>query len=185
MNNKLNKVALILAAPLLFPTLAAAHNYTYVEGGFIDRDTGLDRDAGFRIAGSANVASPIALFGEYADTGDFSQLSAGALFHTPLNSVLDLVAGGSIEHADTGSRDDTGFGIRGGVRWQLIAARLELNPEIRHVDVLDDSGTSVRLAALYRVARRLDVQGAVQGGDDDRFELGLRYNFGPRLTGGA
>ena len=41
-----------------------------------------------------------------------------------------------------------------------------------------DDQVSVRLNALLNIAPHLDVQGAVQGGDEQRYEVGLRYSFG-------
>ncbi len=169
----------ICAASLLLPAAAAAHNYNYVDGGFLARDAGPDDDAGIHLSGSADIERPVALFGEYTDTGEFSHLSAGAMFHAPLTHVLDFTVGGSLESVDQGRRDDVGFGLRGGLRWQVLPSRLELNPEMRHLRVFDDTRTSLRGNALYRVVPRLDLQGAVQAGDDDLVELGLRYNFGP------
>ncbi|HSW15208.1 MAG TPA: hypothetical protein VLI06_20330 [Solimonas sp.] len=166
------------AALIALPTLAAAHSYTYVEGGFLNRDYGRDDESGFRIAGSGDIVPNIALIGEYADTGDVDQISGGGLFHTPVNSQLDFTAGATLEHIDVGSADDTGFGLRSGLRWQTADGRFELAPEVRHIDVFDDSDTSLRLGALYGLTPALDVVGAVQAaGDDDRLEAGLRYNF--------
>lgn len=173
-----------LAALMLLPLAAQAHNYTYIEGGFLHRNDDLDRPDrdGLRVAGSVDVAAPIALFGEFDHTGDnFDQLGGGVLFHTPVSAVLDVEAGASVEHVDTGPRDDTGFGLRAGVRWQLADARLELSPGVRYVNVLDRSDTSARCGVLFRLSEALDLQGAAQVGDDDRFEVGLRYNFGPRV----
>jgi len=175
----------VSAAALLVPIAAGAHNYTNLEGGFVNREIPAEpRDSGFRVAGEANVASPLALFGEYADTGPFDQLSAGALFHTPISPTVDFDAGPSVEHADNSRRDDTGFGARAGVRWQLANAQLELAPEVRYVNVLDENGASARLGALYRLTHSFDLSAAGQVGEENRVEAGLRYNFGPRITGG-
>ncbi|PPE72148.1 hypothetical protein C3942_19825 [Solimonas fluminis] len=182
----LTRTRLLIAAGALaaMPGLAAAHNYTYLEGGFLNRDYGPDDESGFRIAGSGDIHRNVALIGEYADTGDLEQISAGALFHTPLNNILDFTAGATYEHIEFGPADDNGFGLRTGLRWQNADGRLELAPEIRYVDFGDDDDTSLRVSGLYGLTPQLDLVAAVQGaGDDDRLEAGLRYNFGPRLTG--
>lgn len=166
----------LLAAGAL--TAAHAHDYTYLEGGYVDVDRGYSDDSGARIAGSLSVTEGVAVIGEYSDTGDVSQLSAGALFHTPLNNVWDLVLGGTLEHVDTGADDDTGFGLRGGAHWRNMNGRLQLEPELRLVDVYEDTAFSARMGAQYEIAPRLDLAGALQGGDDDRLELGVRYRFG-------
>ena len=152
----------------------AKQSYTYVEGGFLSRDNDAVDESGFRIAGSGAVHRSIALIGEYADTDDFEQLSAGAMMFAPINRDLDWTAGATLEFADAGRDDDTGFGLRGGLRWHFARA-FELNPELRYVDVFDEDGVSLRLAGLFGVTPNLEIQ----GGDDDRFEAGLRYNFMP------
>lgn len=171
---------------LLLPAIASAFEYSHVEGGFVSHDRGprtAGDDSGFRLAGSLDLMrAPLALIGEYLDTGDFSQLSAGLIFHTPLNRVMDLNAGVTLEHVDTGRDDDLGMGLRGGVRWLILPGprnfeRLEAGAELRQLFVFSDSSTSLRASALYRIADQLDAQAAVQAGDDDRVEVGLRYNF--------
>lgn len=169
-------IALAAGTALALPLAAHAHNYTYVEGGYVSLDNDAEDDSGFRIAGLGAIAPSFALIGEYVDTGDFEQLSAGAVFHQPIDRSLDWFAGATLEMVDVPGDDDTGFGLRGGLRWSFAKA-FELIPEIRHVDVFDEGFTSLRLAGLFRVAPRLDIQAALQGGDDDRFEAGLRYNF--------
>lgn len=170
---------------LLFSAAASAHDYSFVEGGFVNQDQGRrsrgDAD-GFRIAGSLDLGRPLALIGEYVDTGEFGHLSGGLLFHTPLSNVLDLNAGATLEHMDTGRDDDLGVGLRGGVRWLVLPGprifeRLEAAAELRHLFIFSDSLTSLRASALFRIADNLDAQGAVQAGDDDRIEAGLRYTF--------
>lgn len=171
-------------AALLLPLAASAHNYTFVEGGYVSRDNGgAEDDSGVRIAGSGAVAPNLAVIGEYADTGDFEQLSGGLEFHTPLNPILDLTLGGTLESVEAGNADDTGYGLRAGLRWQVGNTPLELTPGVRHIDVFDNDATSMRLGALFAVTNALDLQGAIQGGDDDRVEMGVRYNFGRAGSG--
>ncbi len=172
----------LFAATLLLPLSAFAHNYTYLEGGYLHRDYGPEDDSGFRIGGSGSVHDNVALIGEYTNVGDLDTISAGALFHTPLTNEIDLNLGATYEHVDAGPWDDSGYGLRGGVRWQLIE-RFELNPEVRYVDIGPGNDTSLRLAGLFAVTPELELQAALQGGDDDRVEIGARYNFGPRITG--
>lgn len=180
MTNKSHRLLTLAAAALIaVPAAAFADDYTYIEGGFLNRDNGRTDDSGFRIAGSGSVAPAIALIGEYADTGDYEQFSAGAIYHAPIQRDLDWFAGATIEFADAGPVDDTGFGLRGGLRWHFARA-FELSPEIRHVDVFDNGDTSLRLAGLFEIAPQLHLQAALQAGDDDRFEAGLRYTFMPR-----
>lgn len=173
---------------LLVPALTCAqHDYSYIEGGFVNIDYDRGDDSGLRLGGSLDLGAPLALIGEYTDTGDFRQLSAGLLFYSPLDEGLDLTGGATLEHWDVGGRrgdDDLGIGLRGGLRWLALTeahnpGRLEIGGELRHVFIFDDSATSVRGSALYRIVDDLDLQGAIQVGDDDRFELGVRYHFTP------
>lgn len=181
LNPRLKLAAVAVLAAL--PTLAAAHNYNFVEGGYVSLDDDADgNESGFRIAGSGDVHPNLALIGEYGNVDDIDVISAGALFHTPINPEFDWTAGATYERVDAGDEED-GYGLRTGLRWQTADARFELNPEVRYVDVVDD-GTSVRLGALYALNQNLDLQAAIQEGDDDRLEAGVRYNFGPRKTGG-
>ncbi|MGH8444299.1 MAG: hypothetical protein ACREVL_03480 [Solimonas sp.] len=170
-----------VAALLCAPAMAMAYDYSYLEGGYLHRDQGGDDD-GFRVAGSFDVLSPIAIFAEYDGVDDYDLLSVGALYHTPINNALDLVLGASFESIDNGHDDDTGFGLRGGVRWMVPRTRLELDPELRYVDYGHDDGLSVRLGAVYPITGALALQGGVQAGDDDRFDIGVRYNFGPQRS---
>lgn len=168
-------VVVVLAVPA---AAMAGHRYTFLEGGYLNRDEGKIDDSGLRLAGSGAVTHSVALIGEYADTGDFEQLSAGGIFHAPITRDLDWTAGATLEFADTGLNDDTGWGLRGGLRWRFAQA-FELNPEIRYLDVFDDAGVSLRLAGLFSFTPDFAIQAALQGGDDDRFEAGVRYSFAP------
>lgn len=172
---KLKPVVLaVMAAGLALP--AAAADYRYLDGGVVDRE---GSDTGLRMAGSGDVTPPLAVFGEVVDAGQYEQLSAGLMFHTPFGRGVDFNAGASLEAVDTGSQDDTGLGARAGIRWLVPEARgLELSPEIRHVMVFNDVITSLRASALFPVTQQFQMLGALQSGDDDRVELGMRYNFG-------
>lgn len=171
---KLKPVVLaMMAAGLSLPVAAA--DYRYLDGGVVDRD---GSDMGLRMAGSGELTPPLAAFGEIVDAGQYEQLSAGLMFHTPFGPGVDFNAGASLEAVDTGRNDDTGLGARAGLRWLVPESRgLELSPEVRHVMVFNDVITSVRAGALFPIAPRFHMLGALQAGDDDRIELGLRYSF--------
>ncbi len=174
--------ALLLLLPA---TVLAEHDYNYVEGGFVNVDYARSDDSGLRLAGSAELAAPFAVIGEYADTGDFSHLTGGLLFHSPLDEVLDFTGAVTLDRVDIGRSDDLGVGLRGGLRWLALTraqnpGRLEVGAELRHIFVFSDSLTSLRGSALFRIADAVDAQGALQLGDDDRIELGLRYYFASR-----
>lgn len=173
-----------VATLLLAPAFAYAHDYNYIEGGFVHWDDQPGDDNGYRVKGSLDLLSPIAPFIEYNSIDDVHQLSLGGVFHTPLTQDLDLVLGGSYEHFDNDHGSDaSGYGLRGGVRWTIPNTKLELDPQVRYIDVDHHNGdaTSFRVDALYALTPALDLQGAVQSGDDDRLEVGLRYSFGSKL----
>ena len=166
------------ATAMLLPAVCLAHDYTYLEGGYVSVDNGSNDDGGYNLGASLNVLPNLAVIGEWTDTGPFEQLSAGGLFHTPLTNTVDINLGATFEHADAGAVDDTGYGLRGGMRRWAVPGKFELIPEVRYVDVFNSDATSLRATGLVRVARQLDLEGMVQSGDDDRFGVGLRYNFG-------
>ncbi len=172
------RVALTAVAALsILPMTASAFDYNYVEGGYLHRNNVFSDDGGFRIGGSFDVAPQVAAFGEYGSTNSHDQITAGALFHTPINNALDFNAGASVEHFTGGGDRATGFGLRSGVRWNIVPGQWELNPEVRYVRVEGENLTSVRLGALYHINRNFAFNAAFQGGDDDRIEAGVRYNF--------
>lgn len=168
-------IALVLGAA---PGIAsAAASYNYLEGGFLFRDTFGNDDAGGRVAGMFNVAKPLALYGEFSSNDSFDQFSAGAIFHQPINGELDWFAGGGLEYVDVGPFDDLGFGLRGGLRWTPLKA-FEVTPELRYFNVEDEGVVSFRVGGTYAFSPPFALTGALQGGDDDRVEIGLRWNFG-------
>lgn len=170
--------AAALAALSLLPAVAAASDYTYIEGGFIDRhDYGRD-GAGGRVAGSFDIPlMPLAIIAEYTGTDGLDQEDVGAIFHMPIVPTLGFFGGATLEHGDRDGETNTGVGARAGVRWKTIP-RLELSPELRFVHLFHEDQTSLRVSALYNFAPHFDLQGAIQGGDDRRYEVGVRYVFG-------
>lgn len=170
--------AAALATLSLLPAVAAASDYTYIEGGFIDRhDYGRD-GAGGRIAGSFDLpALPLAIIAEYDGTSHLDQEDVGALFHVPIVPTLGFYGGATLEHADQEGYTSTGIGARAGLRWRTLPV-LELDPEVRWTHLYHDDQASVRLNALFNIAPHVDLQGALQGGDERRFEIGARYVFG-------
>ena len=174
----LTALAALTAVPALLPATASASDYTYIEGGFIDRhDYGRDGGGG-RVAGSFDIpVLPLAIIAEYTGTDRLDQEDVGAIFHMPIVPTLGFFGGATLEHADRSGDTDTGVGFRAGLRWKTIP-RLELSPELRFVHLFHENQTSVRGVALYNFAPHFDLQGAVQGGDDRRYEVGVRYVFG-------
>lgn len=171
---RLPRSLLTLAA---LPLAALAHDYSFIEGGYVSIDNGADDQGGIRIGGWVPVASQFNLIAEYADADDFSQLTLGGQFHAPLAPRLDWTAGATLENVEVGRADDSGIGLRGGLRWQSVSGQFEVNPEIRFVDVFEDESTSLRVAGLAAINSQVWMQAAIQTGDDDRMELGIRHGF--------
>jgi hypothetical protein len=170
-----------LATLSLLPTLAAAADYTYVEGGFLFRHDYGSEAGGGRAAGSLDLPLlPLAIIAEYDGTGHLSQFDAGAIFHLPIAPGFSVFGGATLEHADNYSSSDTGAGLRGGIRWRA-ASTVELSPEFRYIHLYHRDQASVRLNGLLNIAPHLDLQGAVQVGDDQRYEVGVRYSFDSAL----
>ena len=172
------RIALAAVAALsIVPMTASAFDYNYVEGGYLHRDNDYADEGGFRLGGSFDVAPNIAAFGEYGTTDSYDQFTAGGLYHAPINGALDFNAGASLEHFSGGGNSSTGFGLRTGVRWNVVPGQWELNPELRYIRIEGENITSARLGASYHINKQFDIQAALQGGDEDRFEAGVRYNF--------
>lgn len=166
-----------LAALSLVPGMVSAADYNHIEGGFIQRDTYGRSDAGVRVGGMLGIVPSIAAYSEFSSNDELNQFSAGAVFHAPISQEVDFFAGGGIEYLDVGPSDDLGYGLRGGLRYTPSKV-IELSPEIRYFDAVGDGRVSLRLSGAYYIAPRFALVAAVQGGDDDRLEAGVRYRFG-------
>ncbi len=163
----------LLAAALPF-SVSAAPNYSYIEGGYIERDD----NGGLRLSASIALDPRLAAFGAISETGRVDTLSAGLMLHQPINPELDWTAGLSLESFESGRHQDTGLGVRAGLRWQPpTSPKLELNPEIRHREIFDSGHTSLRVAVLIALDAPWHLQLAVQAGDEDSLEAGVRYDF--------
>lgn len=173
---KIFPVASIVALTTLSLPVTA-HDYSFAEAGYVSVDRGRSDDSGLRVAGSLPVTASVNAFAEFLDTGSFSQAEIGAQWHQRIAQRLDLTASLSIANVDTGPDDDSGIGLRAGLRWQSPNGQFEVNPEIRSLAVFDDRVTTLRLSGLAALSPDFHAVGTLQGGDDDRIELGLRAGF--------
>ena len=190
MNEGMTRViaALCLAA-LAAP--AAAHDYTLLEAGLYGHEDSDFTDvvpnrgngvAGYRVAWMYGLPTrPFALFTEYGNTDVLEQFSGGVVYHRNVGVELDTYAGATAEFEDM--TDEKGFGLRAGLKWSPFGDGLELSPELRHENLFRPA-TSLRLTATAAVSGRLRLQLAAEGGDEQRYILGLRYAWperpGPR-----
>lgn len=177
MNHKSFMRPLAAAALTLLPGMVLAADYNHIEGGFIQRDTYGRSDAGVRVGGMLGILPSVAAYSEFSNNDELNQFSVGAVFHAPLTSQVDAFAGGGLEYVDIGASDDLGYGIRGGLRFTPTSV-IELSPEVRYFNAVGDGRVSFRLGGAYYFAPRFALVAALQGGDDDRFEAGIRYRFG-------
>ena len=53
-----------------------------------------------------------------------------------------------------------------------------MTPELRYFDAVGDGRLSFRVGGVYAFSPPFALTAALQGGDDDRVEFGLRWNFG-------
>ncbi len=166
-----------MAAGTTLAFASAAHDYSFAEGGYVSVDRGRDDDSGLRLAGSLPINAQFNAFAEFLDTGSYSQAEVGAQWHRPIAPRLDVTAGLSIANVDVDSTDDSGIGLRAGLRWLSPNRQFEINPEIRSLEVFDDRVTALRLSGLVALSPGFHALATVQGGDDDRLELGLRAGF--------
>ena len=111
---------------------------------------------------------------EYLNPGGSSKDRIATRIIDAAEASGDLRPGGTIVEPTSGN---TGVGLRAGLRWQVPNLPIQLIPEVRYLDVLDDSLTSFRVTGLFTIAPRVDLVAGLQTGDDDRLELGARYNF--------
>jgi hypothetical protein len=172
-------VAMVLATA---PALAGAHDDRLLEAGlFAHEDTNYtdfvpnrgNRLAGYRVAWMLGMPTrPFAFFTEYGNTDVIEQFSGGALYRHALAAALDAYAGVTAEFEDM--TDEKGYGARCGLRWSPFGDRLELQPELRHEDLFEPH-TSLRLTASATVTGPWRVQLAAEGGEEQRYILGLRY----------
>ena len=170
------KALALATAVVLVPTMASAADYNLVEGGFIQRDNYGRSDAGVRIAGMGDVVDALAVYGEFSSNDELNQFSTGLLFHAAINGEVDLFGGGGLEYVDVGPNEEVGFGLRGGARWSP-SNTIEFTPELRYYNAFDRGEVSLRLGGAYHINPRFALVAALQGGDDDRAEAGIRYYF--------
>ncbi len=179
------KVFRLLPLAALLMVSAGAHaggGYNYVEGSFGEYD---DLD-GFYVGGVKALNKQFGVIGSLGmmdDSGvDVTALRGGALFHTPIQKDLDLVATLELVFAqwDAGATDDDdmGFAASGGVRYTIQDNfLLEGKLTITEVDPYED-GLGLLLDGRYYFTPELS--GAVGVASDAEFDglfVNVRYEF--------
>lgn len=174
----------LIAGSLMVPALVAADNFSYdfVEGGVAVYPSFNGQDfVGFDLRGSLTVAEDIFAFGGFkylSDDVNLTALHGGVGYRMALDTETDIWGGVTLEYQEfdypnvfngqSGSYDDMGIGLRGGVRHQ-VNNQLEIGGSARVVtgdlDYVGVSGT-----ARYAFRDNLRLLGEVDLYDG---ELGL------------
>ncbi|QGW66668.1 hypothetical protein GOY17_18290 [Lysobacter soli] len=212
MKKQLALATALAAAP--FAALAGGHSYTYLEAGYAQLNQELPAPAGFEIddieaggfyvAGSAEIAPSIHLFGAYrkgdddvsvslpmggGEIGsagiDMSQGVLGAGWHHDLRDRTDLVAELSwlrtkidVKDDEEGADEGDDVRIAVGVR-HLIADNVELWVKGNYTDGdLYDGAFSASAGVQYKLTQTWGlVAEAEGGGDTSMFGVGVRASF--------
>ncbi len=175
------------ASPGGKPAPAAEFDYSFLEAAYVLVEVdGLDDELdGFSVSAALdvtdNVFGAISLLSTSGDVGgvdlDYDVLELGLGLHEDLHERLDVLATGALLLADAealgDSDDETGYRLRGGVRF-APAADWELAGGFGFVD-LDDAESFFDASGLYRLTDLLHVRLGVEFGEDgEAYALGLR-----------
>jgi len=211
MKKQLALAAALAVAP--FAAFAGGHSYTYLEAGYAQLDQELPAPAGFEIddieaggayiAGSAEIAPSIHIFGAYRqgddDVGvsvpfggeigqanlDMSQGVLGVGWHYGLSDRTDLVSELSwlrteidVNDDDEGAQEGDDVRVAVGVR-HLIADNVELWIKGNYTDGDVYDGTFSASAGLqYKLTRTWGLVAEAEGGGDTAmFGVGVRASF--------
>ncbi|HVK99826.1 MAG TPA: outer membrane beta-barrel protein [Dongiaceae bacterium] len=170
------KKTLLASALLLLtaPAMAANFNYTYVEGGYGEVDSGddVDGDALF-LGGSVDIQQGFGLIGsfytiDFDEEADGTIFTVGAQFHTPISNQADFVGSVQLINAEVDfddcygdcSEDDTGLLLRGGVRF-AIQQNLHLEGDISYIDndFWDDDELGLKAGLRFFINRQFSLAG--------------------------
>lgn len=173
-----------LLALSTLPVQAAEPAWTYVEGGYtnIDLDDLDDEGDGYFVGGSFGLAF-FHFFGRFTDNKtddsdlDIERRYAGIGWHGGVGPV-DLLAEAAYVDAEFGDEDDSGYFVRGGVRFRPIKL-IEVGGFARYEDLgdLDDDVVWEANALLY--IWRLGIGASYETQDEvDTINAFVRFNFG-------
>lgn len=168
-------IAAAVLAVTAGPVAAEEFSYSFVSAGYSTVDVdGADGD-GLGVTGSYAIADNWHIVAGYQGLGydfdvDFSTLSAGIGYNTPVTDAIDIVAQVSYLYAsvDTplGDDNESGYGLGVGVRAHASEA-VELNGSINYADIGDGSGeTSLGAGFLFNFTETFAAGVAGSWGDD-------------------
>lgn len=212
MKKQLALALALAAAPIA--AFANGHSYTYIEAGYVQLDQELPAPPGFEIddieaggfylAGSAEIAPSIHVFGAYRDGDDdvglslpmgggevasarvdMSQGVLGVGWHHDLRERTDLVAELSwlstkidVKNDEEGPEEADDVRVAVGVR-HLIADNVELWVKGNYTDGdLYDGAFSASAGIQYKLTRTWGLVAEAEGGGDTAmFGVGVRASF--------
>ncbi len=194
----------VLVSSVLFSTTShsAELSYSYVEAGYITRlgqqeaiGPGGDIDYstdGFSIRGAFTISDSFYITGNYFSEkselygmhAQIDSLDIGAGYHYALSSKVDIFTDISFSQQylsnDFGNYDFDGFRFRLGLRGQL-AQNLEGSLSINRRELNNDLGASqinaYVVGGVWNFSDNFSLAGDAEFADDDRYFLGLRYNY--------
>jgi len=211
MKKQLALALALAAAPVA--AFAGGHSYTYIEAGYVQLDQELPAPPGFEIddieaggfylAGSAEIAPSIHVFGAYRDGDDdvgisvplggevasarvdMSQSVLGVGWHHELRERTDLVAELSwlsteidVKNDEEGAVDGDDVRLAVGVRY-LIANNVEVWVKGNYTDGdLYEGAFSASAGVQYKLTRTWGLVAEAEGGGDTAmFGVGVRASF--------
>lgn len=168
--------------------------YIFVEG---QDDTGNIDSEGYGVGASFLVNPNVFLFGSYADVeldenccveAETTTIAGGAGVRHGISPSVDLFATAAAVNADveasgsfqgnffSGSDDDTGFALDGGVR-ALLGPVLEIAGAVTYIDIFDEDETDFVGSVLLHLGRSGFSIGADYAIDAEALAVGGRFNF--------
>ncbi len=184
-------IAVVMALGFLLPAAASAQDigYKYSEGGYANYGGDIDAD-GLRTRAAVMVGPAFFGFAGYQpprDGGrDFDTAYIGLGLLSSLNDATSVYGGLSVEYQEVRpdtraarSRDDTGGGLRGGLRHRLTR-QVALGGEVRYVDVGGDPDDYLGFTATMEYFLNPDVGLVIEYDNldgDNGVRFGARYNF--------
>jgi hypothetical protein len=164
------------------PTNLRDIRYSYAELRYLDYDNGGD---GFRLNGSWDLGNNWIIVGgltgaDFDNSVDVTTFEVGGGYIWHYTPDWDLLATGRIVRSEvdtsSGSSNDTGFALSGGVRG-FLADKFELRGSINYINV-DDADAFLEIAGDYYFTRQISAGISLEfAGDNDLISIGGRYFF--------
>ena len=175
-------LSVTLFASLSMGVHAANFNYNYGQVGIETGDV-----EGLVLTGSFDITKDIFVLARVIDGDierrrsndlDYSEFSAGAGYHMPVNKQMDAVFAISLHSIDIENNDDTGILFSGGIRY-MINQQVELAGNIFHTTADVDGGgdTGIYGEARYNIKSKMSA-GVNFTSSDTVDGLGINFRIG-------